>query len=179
MRIVAALALVALTVCGATPAFAHASLAASEPRDGAVLSAAPKRVELHFNENVTAGAVHLIDASGKLRDDAAVDAKDEAIVVTLPSDLPQGTSIVSYRVISADGHPVAGSVTFSVGAPTANKAPDSANDVIDGLIWLPRIGLYLGLFAGIGGVFFARWIAQERVASPLISAALAIGLVSA
>src|SRR5581483_6559199 len=158
MRIGAALAILWLAICSATPAFAHASLAASEPRDGAVLTQAPKRVALHFNEKVTAGAVHLIDAAGKLRDDAAVDARDEAIVVAVPPDLPQGTSIVSYRVISADGHPVAGSITFSVGAPTATKAPDITNSGISGLIWLTRVGLYLGLFAGIGGAFFINWI---------------------
>jgi copper transport protein len=178
MRIVAALAILLLTICTATRASAHASLAASEPRDGAVLTEAPKRVELHFNEKVTAGAVHLIDGSGKLRGDAIVDARDETIVVAVPHDLPQGTSIVSYRVISADGHPVAGSVTFSVGAPTSTKAPDSADGGINALIWLTRIGLYLGLFAGIGGAFFVNWIARERVASRVILAALAIGLAS-
>jgi copper transport protein len=179
MKFAASLAFLWLAIGSATPAFAHASLMASEPRDGAVLTSGPKRVELRFNEKVTAGAVHLIDASGKLRDDAAVDAKDDTIVVTLPPDLPQGTSVVSYRVISADGHPVAGAVTFSVGSPTSTKAPDAANSGIDPLIWLTRIGLYLGLFAGIGGAFFVRWIARERVASKLILAALVTGLVSA
>jgi copper transport protein len=179
MRIVAALAILLLTVCTATRASAHASLAVVEPRDGAVLEEAPKRVELRFNEKVTAGAVHLIDGSGKLRDDAVVDARDEAITVTVPRDLPQGTSIVSYRVISADGHPVAGSVTFSVGAPTSTKAPDDADGGINALIWLTRIGLYLGLFAGIGGAFFVNWIARERVASQVILAALVTGLACA
>ena len=103
----------------------------------------------------------------------------ETIAVTMPPDLPQGTSVVSYRVISADGHPVVGSVTFSVGAPTATRVPDNATSGLNGLIWLTRVGLYLGLFAGIGGAFFVRWIAQERVASPLIASALAIGILSA
>ena len=179
MRFAAALAFVLLAVCGATPAFAHASLVASEPRDGAVLAAAPKRVELRFNEKVTAGAVHLVDAAGKLREDAVVDARDETIAVTVPSDLPQGTSVISYRVISADGHPVAGSVAFSVGTPTPTKAPDNANKAIDALIWLTRIGLYLGLFAGIGGTFFVNWIARERAAATVIVAALVIGIVGA
>ena len=35
-------------------------------------------------------------------------AIDETIVITLPDNLPRGTQIVSYRVISADGHPVGG-----------------------------------------------------------------------
>ena len=176
MRFLAGLLLLA---CLTGEASAHASLAFTEPRDGTVLAEAPKTVQLRFNEEVTAGAVNLIDAAGKLRSDVAVDARGEAITVTLPSDLPQGTQIVSYRVISEDGHPVTGAVTFSIGTPTANRAPDSADAGINALIWLTRIGLYFGLFAGIGGLFFLDWIARERVASALIQSALIAGIVSA
>src|SRR5215470_15577891 len=123
MRLLAALLLL---VCFTAEASAHASLAFSEPRDGIVLSQAPMKVELRFNESLTAGAVNLIDAAGRLRSDAVVSARDEAISITLPSGLPDGTQIVSYRVISQDGHPVTGSVTFSIGASTTNKAPEDA-----------------------------------------------------
>src|SRR5262249_48490080 len=173
------LAALLLLVCFTGEASAHASLAFSEPRDGTVLSQAPKKVELRFNESVTAGAVNLIDAAGRLRSDAVVNARGEAISITLPSDLPDGTQIVSYRVISQDGHPVTGSVTFSIGAPTANKAPENAAPGINGLIWLARIVLYLGLFAGIGGAFFLGWMARERGASTLIQSSLIIGIVGA
>jgi copper transport protein len=176
LRLVAALALLLGFAGGAS---AHASLVFAEPRDGAVLTQAPKTVQLRFNESVTAGAVKLIDASGKQRTDAVVDAKDEAINVTLPADLPKGTQIVSYRVISADGHPVAGSITFSIGEPTENKPPQESGAAVAGLIWLTRIGLYLGLFAGIGGVFFVNWIGRERVASRAILVSLIAGIVSA
>jgi copper transport protein len=179
MRAVALVAALLLLVGFASEASAHASLVFADPRDGTVLTQAPKTVQLRFNESVTAGAVNLIDASGKRRTDAAVDSKDEAINVALPADLPKGTQIVSYRVISADGHPVAGSITFSIGEPTENKPPAETGAGIDGLIWLTRIGLYLGLFAGIGGVFFVNWIARERAASRVILASLTIGIVSA
>lgn len=168
-----------LLVCLTGEASAHASLAFSEPRDGTVLAEAPKAVQLRFNESVTAGAVNLIDAAGRLRGDAIVDAKDEAITITLPAGLPQGTQIVSYRVISEDGHPVTGAITFSIGAPSANKVPAGADRSINVLIWLARIGLYLGLFAGIGGVFFLDWIARERAAHALIQSALIIGIFGA
>ena len=173
------LASLLLLVCLTGEAAAHASLVLAEPRDGTVLAQEPKTVQLRFNERITAGAVNLIDATGKLRRDAVVDARGEAIDIALPPGLPDGTQIVSYRVISADGHPVTGSVTFSIGAPSANKPPENADAGINGLIWLTRIGLYLGLFVGIGGVFFLDWIARERTASALISAALIIGMVSA
>jgi copper transport protein len=179
MRLLAPVLALLLLTAFVRDASAHASLASAEPRDGVVVARAPKKVELHFNESVTAGAVNLIDATGKVRNDAIVDSKGEAVDITLPADLPNGTQIVSYRVISEDGHPASGSVTFSIGAPTANKPPASADEGIDGLIWLARIGLYLGLFAGIGGVFFVNWTARERAAVRLLRAALAIGIVSA
>ena len=55
---------------------------------------------------------------GKARDDVGVSASGDTIVITLPESLPRGTQVVSYRVISADGHPVAGSMMFSIGAAT-------------------------------------------------------------
>jgi copper transport protein len=178
MRLVAGLALLLLAACFATEATAHASLVSVEPPDGSVLAQAPKRLELRFSESVTAGAVNVIDAAGTLRSDAAVDATADSVVITLPEGLPQGTSIVSYRVISQDGHPVAGAVTFSVGAATAMAMPADASGNINGLIWLARIGLYVGLFAGIGGVFFIAWIGRSPAGSSAVQAALAIGLVS-
>jgi len=176
MRLLAALLLL---VCFCGQASAHAALVFTEPRDGTVLAQPPKAVQLRFNEDVTAGAVNLIDAAGKLRSDAVVEARGEAMSVALPADLPLGTQIVSYRVISEDGHPVSGSITFSIGEPTANKAPENADPGISSLIWLARIGLYLGLFAGIGGVFFLGWIARKKAASRFILVALIVGIVSA
>jgi copper transport protein len=176
MRLLAALLWL---LCFVGEASAHASLAFVEPRDGTVLAQPPRTVQLRFNENVTAGAVNLIDAAGKLRSDATVEAKDDAITVTLPSNLPKGTQIVSYRVISQDGHPVSGAITFSIGEPTANKPPENADGGINGLIWLSRIGLYLGLSFGIGGVFFLNWIAREKAVSGLIASVLMIGIASA
>jgi copper transport protein len=179
MRPFALVAALLLLLGFASEASAHASLVFADPRDGTVLVQAPKTVQLRFNESVTAGAVNLIDASGKQRADAVVDAKDEAINVMLPTDLPKGTQIVSYRVISADGHPVTGSITFSIGEPTENKPPQETGAGINALIWLTRIGLYLGLFAGIGGVFFVNWIARERAAARVILVSLIVGIVSA
>jgi copper transport protein len=179
MRLIVALATLLLVICFATDVSAHASLISVAPADGSVLAQAPKRIELRFNESVTAGAVSLIDAHGRLRSDAVVNANGDNIVVTAPDGLPAGTSIVSYRVISQDGHPVTGSVTFSVGAPTATAMPKGSGAGIDVLIWLARIGLYVGLFAGVGGVFFVAWIGRSSAGSSAMLAALAIGFVGA
>ena len=165
MRLLAGLATL-LTVLGfATGAFAHASLVATEPVDGSVLAVAPKTVQLRFNEAVAPGVIRLIDSAGKVRDDATAHVVDRTIEIVLPSELPRGTQLVSYRVISEDGHPVGGSMVFSIGAATAAATVPADASSIGWLIWLARIGIYIGLFAGVGGAFFVCWIAPARAAS--------------
>jgi copper transport protein len=47
------------------------------------------------------------------------------------------------------------------------------------LIWLARIGVYLGLFAGVGGAFFAAWIGRGADGSAIRLGAFVVGLLSA
>ena len=54
---------------------------------------------------------------------STVRAADQSVVITLPDDLPRGTQVVSYRVVSQDGHPVAGSLVFSIGVVTGAATP--------------------------------------------------------
>jgi copper transport protein len=179
MRLIAGLVTLLSVLCFATGVSAHASLVAMEPADGSVVVRAPKTVQLRFNEPVAPAVIRLIDAEGRTRDDASVRADGDTILVTLPDHLPRGTQLISYRVISDDGHPVGGSVVFSIGAATGTtEAPTNAASV-NGLTWLARIGVYLGLFAGVGGAFFVNWIGQVRAGSSVIAAALTIGLLCA
>jgi copper transport protein len=178
-RLIAGLATLLSVLCFATGVSAHASLVSAEPDDGSVLAVAPKMVTLRFNESVAPAVIRLIDATGTTRGDVTVHAADQTIYLTLPDDLPQGTQVVSYRVISADGHPVGGSLAFSIGAATGAALTQGSARSVSGLIWLARIGVYLGLFVGVGGVFFSVWIAPSSPAVSVIIAALGVGLVSA
>jgi copper transport protein len=179
MRLIAGLAILLSALAFATDASAHASLVSTEPDDGSVLALTPKIVQLHFNEPVTPAVVGLIDAEGRSRADPAVRSVDKRVIITLPDNLPRGTQIISYRVISADGHPVAGSLVFSIGAATAYAPAPTSTGSVNGLIWLARIGVYLGLFVGVGGVFFESWIAPRRTPANTIAVALIVGVFSA
>jgi copper transport protein len=176
-RVLASLAALLSALCFASVVWAHATLLSSEPADGSVLAQPPKMVQLHFNEGVTPAVIGLIDAGGTARD-VATRAVGQSVLIVLPDDLPQGTQIVSYRVVSQDGHPVAGSMVFSIGAVTGS-APQTEPGPLKVLIWLARIGVYLGLFVGVGGAFFAAWIGQGASGSTVSRGALAVGLVSA
>src|SRR6185295_8916125 len=118
-RALAGLAALMSALCIASAAWAHATLVSSEPADGSVLAQPPKMVQLHFNESIAPAVIGVIDAQGKARD-VATRAVGQSVLIVLPDDLPQGTQIISYRVVSQDGHPVAGSMVFSIGAATGS-----------------------------------------------------------
>ncbi|WP_414471001.1 copper resistance CopC/CopD family protein [Microvirga sp. M2] len=158
---------------------AHASLIEAIPADGAVLTAAPSRVQLRFNEPVAPLRVQLTDAKGIAHGDLKTEARDSTVTLSLPGNLPQGTQVVSYRVISSDGHPVAGSIVFSIGAPTSASRPAGLDEPVAAAIWLARLSLYIGLFAGAGGGVFALWIAPgatPQAALRIMRAAMGLGL---
>ena len=179
MRVVAGIAALLSVLCLATGALAHATLVATEPADGSVLAQAPKMVHLRFNEDVTPGALRLIDAEGNPGDDIASQVSGSSVFITLPENLPRGTQIVSYRVVSQDGHPVSGSLMFSVGEVTRGASGQVSGGPSQIDIWLARIGVYLGLFVGVGAAFFAAWIGGGPDGGTIGKRTLGLGLISA
>jgi len=105
----------------AGPAFAHAVLLSATPGEGTALKKAPRKVELRFNEPVQALVLRLIDARGATHD-LAPRSTGELVDAALPEDLPEGVQILSYRVVSLDGHPVGASLSFSIGTPSLAPA---------------------------------------------------------
>jgi copper transport protein len=110
---------------GAHVAAAHAVLLGQFPRPGASLAAAPAEVRLRFDEVVTPVVIRILNARGSvIRVPDAVSEVNTTLHLRLPGHLASGTYVVTYRVISADSHPVGGSFVFAIGggAPDARLA---------------------------------------------------------
>ena len=119
-----------LLVLAAGPALAHASLLSAVPGDGSVVAEAPAALALAFNEPVSPITLSLIGPDGH---DVPLTFTMDGPRVTMPTPqgLGHGTYALSWRVISADGHPVGGTTLFSIGAPSAGGAPPST-PIVDG-----------------------------------------------
>ena len=124
-RLVALGALVsALVAWWALPASAHASLLGSEPTPGGVYESSPSAVTLRFSEpvEVSLGGVRVFEAKTQDRVDTGrpehPDGDGSYVTVDVPP-LDDGTYVVTWRVVSADSHPIEGAFTFQVG-PTAS-----------------------------------------------------------
>ena len=125
--LIALAALCAVALPAAPAASAHAQLDATIPARGAVVPTQPTHVEFAYSESVegTFGAVRVFDADAKRVDDNTVThpgGTGSKLAVGLKPGLPDGTYTATYRVISADGHPVEGGLVFSIGKAGAGPA---------------------------------------------------------
>jgi copper transport protein len=166
------------TPIGASMAFAHASLVRADPANGAVLPRAPPALVLTFNEPISPLVMRLLGPDGAPIALGSVGAENATITIPAPPTLTRGSYVLSWRVVSADGHPVGGTVLFSIGAPGAK--PDvvgDADESVRALLWATKFALYVGLFVGVGGAFFRAWISDgaSRATTPML-AALLVGL---
>ncbi len=151
------LVLLVLLMAGPRPAFAHAGLVGMEPADGAVLDTAPAALVLRFNEPVQPLVARLIDPEGRTRVLPPPSASDaQTLTFALPPDLARGTFVLSWRVVSGDGHPVAGGQSFSIGAPSAPGAAavPAGDPLVRAGLWLARFALMASLVLGVGGTVF-------------------------
>jgi copper transport protein len=139
---------------GAGSASAHAALISTDPGQGAVVATAPTTVSLTFSEPVvvTPNDLRVFGPDGARVDTGhAVHLGRSATVgVGLRGAQQQGTYTVSWRVISADSHPVAGGFTFSVGQPSMSRVPGTAQPTGN-----TAIGLVYGLVRAAAFAAFA------------------------
>ena len=164
--LLAVAATVVALVATASPASAHAQLESTNPGPGATLKDLPRDVILSFSEDVHAPAFVEVTNKGGV-DVAQGDVRivDNKVTQTLGAPAGAGKYTVSYRITSADGHPVSGSVNFKVlsnagaGRGTTgsqgNGSPQSAGDDSDG-IGTTQLVLLLGvLVVGLAVLVFA------------------------
>ena len=155
------LVLLLLLLLPAGPALAHAVLTATVPEDSTRLEAPPAELLLRFNEAVRPVAVRLVDRNGRAAD-SVVETRGETLALTPRAPLAAGPWVLDYRVMSADGHPVAGTIGFGVAAPppTDSRAPDPDEALIRVLATLARFFHYGGLLIAAGGGLFLVLVAR-------------------
>ncbi|MEV0585342.1 copper resistance protein CopC [Nonomuraea sp. NPDC050310] len=142
------------------PAYAHAHLISTDPAQGAVLQTAPGRVRFTFDEAIRGvpGGVQVFGSQGEPVA-AKPSVKGAELDVVFSAPLGTGTTVITWRVVSADGHPISGALTFSVGAPTTVVTPPPTGPTaVADVSWpltLARTAGYLGLLLAAGLVAFA------------------------
>jgi methionine-rich copper-binding protein CopC len=132
ISLVAILVIVVGVGSSVSPAFAHTSLIASDPADGANLGSFPRTISLEFSETLlTLGDERSnyfqvlneqevpVELEGLRVDGATMTAN------LVPVSVTEGRFQVRYRVVSSDGHVIRGSIYFTVSlsSPAASTKP--------------------------------------------------------
>lgn len=123
---------VASAYAGALPAASHSELVSAVPAQDAVVEA-PTEVRLTFNEElIQAGSdVSVTDSAGDTTVLVPTYPEPATLTASLPA-LAAGTASVQWRVVSADGHPIEGVLSFTVvqpePSPSASVTPTSEQE---------------------------------------------------
>jgi methionine-rich copper-binding protein CopC len=152
---------------GSAPASAHALLEKTDPADGSTLDAAPTAVSLTFNENIPAefSTLTVIGPDGAAYQTGPVTAANGTISTQVLPLGPAGRYQIGYRIVSDDGHPVSGSVAFTMStagtgtgtapapadpsAPSAGAAPAGAPADGGPPVWPWIVGAVVLVGAGV------------------------------
>ena len=118
--VLVALAAILVALALVPAAGAHARLITTEPANDAVLEQSPRFVLLRFDEPVETafGAIRVYDSRARRVDAGKVERPSgKEVRIQLERRLARGTYTATWRVVSADGHPISGAFVFHVGAP--------------------------------------------------------------
>jgi copper transport protein len=148
-------------------AAAHAGVLGTSPVDGQSVSPQPQNVSVSFSEDVSTsgGGLNVRNADGTRVDDGTSVVTGGTVLITgLKPGLPDGTYVATYRVLSADGHPVSGSFLFGIGAGAVDTSAGSGTS--GDRIWqivggISRFVMYLAALLAAGVAFFLAFIHDQ------------------
>jgi copper transport protein len=169
---------VAIVLALASPAFAHATLLTTTPAPGTTYDASPPAVDLRFSEpvEVAIGDIRVFDGKAQRVVTGAPKhpgGDGNQVSVSLP-ELDDGTYVVTWRVISADTHPVEGAFTFQVGSTATVKnanglaaqllSDQSGSKAVSVAYGIDRFAVFAALALLIGSVVFLVVVFPRGVA---------------
>ncbi|GAA0951769.1 hypothetical protein Vau01_054230 [Virgisporangium aurantiacum] len=125
----AVLGLLAVVLLPAAPASAHAKLTGSNPQAGQMVTADLPVVTLSFSGPVKAELSTIVIAGPDGVNMTNGPATVADVTLTQPvKALPPGQIKVTWRTVSADGHPIEGTFDFTNANPAASRPSPSASE---------------------------------------------------
>ena len=160
---VAFVTIVGAGVLWASAASAHAELLTTEPSPRAQLAEVPSTIRLTFSEPVQApsGSIRVLDSERREIEVRSIRSSDGVVTASLPSFGPGGY-VVTWRVVSADSHPIGGAFTFGVGdgavLPNTSQflAESGASRTVGVALGAARALQFASLFVLVGVIAIAR-----------------------
>jgi len=152
----AVLLALALPLAFALPAAAHSQVVSTNPADGSTVTELPAEISVTANEDLAdltgtgqGFALLLVGPDGAEHPTTPISIDGPTVSAPAPADLPAGEYEMRYQIVSADTHPVSGSIRF-----TYDPSGEGAIGPTDGATDQPAAG---------EGVPIAAWLVPLAV----------------
>lgn len=162
----AAASVLALLLIGSTAASAHTSVVTTTPLYKSTVTSMPLQISVEFtDELMTIGDKEVNTISITAPDKSEVSLTSitldkNLITANLPDvDYQDGTYLVSYRVVSADGHPVSGSYPLYLNAPSAPASQPVTQEDDHGFFHIHQTHI---IQAGVVLILIVLWWGYRR-----------------
>ncbi|MDO7906800.1 copper resistance protein CopC [Paenibacillus sp. JX-17] len=147
---------------------AHAYVVQSTPAANAEMDQPPQQITIEFNEAVQSAFYSLQVSNENGRrvdlDQARIDPGNPAVLENdLAAGLPNGSYLISWKVLSGDGHPIQGTIPFQVGPAgaaggTGTPQPAAEANAVQPQLVADRWLLYAGLAVLLGALAFPLYV---------------------
>lgn len=129
LSLLAMLVIMGYSLGAVSAASAHAALTGVDPEPGTTLDEAPQEIVFTFNEVLKEPGFAAVSRDGQELDGWGTKLDGPRLIVTPPtgSTVPGGEYVISFRVVSADGHPIKGSTDFTISGTEADSTPDNSD----------------------------------------------------
>ena len=128
-KILSIVTVLSLTMLFSVQAYAHSYLSGSNPTDGEVLTESIQEITLNFEGNIMEGSFLSIKTiNGEEIKVTNIEIGDGYLTSMLEKPLTTNEYIVNWSIISADGHPLEGTYSFTVNAPIVTEPSEEASE---------------------------------------------------
>ena len=117
-KIFAVVTALTLTMMFSMQAFAHSYLSGSNPTDGEVKTEHVQAITLNFAGKIMEGSfLEIATTNGEAIKVSNIEIGEGYLTGTVAEPLANNDYTVNWSIISADGHPLEGTFSFTVNAP--------------------------------------------------------------
>ena len=118
----------ALLLVAAPSASAHDVFISSTPANGSTLTSAPTAITLTFEEPpTTSGLAVALTAPDGTVSTLVPTLSGDVVTAPVTGTLAPGAYTVAWRVVADDGHPLTGTLTFTLSVPSPPPSPSAAS----------------------------------------------------
>lgn len=161
-----AASVLALLLIGSTAASAHTSVVTTTPLYKSTVTSMPLQISIEFTDELMTIGDEKVNTISVIAPDksevnlTSITLDKNLITANLPDvDYQDGTYLVSYRVVSADGHPVSGSYPIYLNAPSAPASQPVTQEGDHGFFHIHQTHI---IQAGVVLILIALWWGYRR-----------------